>query len=132
MIYLGLILQLLLPLSRQAYPIFAQENFEFPREKNGRLVCANCHLAEKPINIELPRSVLPNSVFDIKVQFNENSKPKQLLASGRRGPLNVGSLIILPDNFSPIGSTFFTQYNSNNVTSYVVGPLPLKTYLLNP
>ena len=26
-----------------AYPIFAQQNYENPREANGRIVCANCH-----------------------------------------------------------------------------------------
>ena len=29
-----------------AYPIFAQQNYEDPREANGRIVCANCHLAQ--------------------------------------------------------------------------------------
>jgi len=32
-----------------AYPIFAQQNYENPREPNGRIVCANCHLAQKPV-----------------------------------------------------------------------------------
>ncbi|KAH0851069.1 LOW QUALITY PROTEIN: hypothetical protein HID58_091137, partial [Brassica napus] len=31
-----------------AYPIFAQQNYENPREATGRIVCANCHLASKP------------------------------------------------------------------------------------
>jgi apocytochrome f len=25
-----------------------------PREANGRIVCANCHLAEKPVELEVP------------------------------------------------------------------------------
>jgi apocytochrome f len=37
-----------------AYPIFAQQNYENPREANGRIVCANCHLAQKPVEIEVP------------------------------------------------------------------------------
>ena len=35
-----------LSLSSHAYPIFAQQNYENPREANGRIVCANCHLEE--------------------------------------------------------------------------------------
>ncbi|KAM0932009.1 Cytochrome f [Dioscorea sansibarensis] len=30
-----------------AYPIFAQQGYENPREATGRIVCANCHLASK-------------------------------------------------------------------------------------
>jgi len=29
-----------------AYPIFAQQGYENPREATGRIVCANCHLAK--------------------------------------------------------------------------------------
>ncbi len=34
-----------LPESVQAYPIYAQQAYANPREANGRLACANCHLA---------------------------------------------------------------------------------------
>ncbi len=37
-----------------AYPIFAQQGYENPREATGRIVCANCHLASKPVDIEVP------------------------------------------------------------------------------
>ncbi|KAH1097546.1 hypothetical protein J1N35_014467 [Gossypium stocksii] len=36
-----------------AYPIFAQQGYENPREAIGRIVCANCHLANKPVDIEV-------------------------------------------------------------------------------
>lgn len=39
--------------SANAYPIFAQQAYENPREATGRIVCANCHLASKPTEIEL-------------------------------------------------------------------------------
>jgi hypothetical protein len=32
----------------QAYPVYAQQGYENPREATGRIVCANCHLAQKP------------------------------------------------------------------------------------
>ena len=44
-------------LQRQAYPIFAQQNYKNPREANGRIVCANCHLAQKPVELDLPQAV---------------------------------------------------------------------------
>ena len=34
-----------------AYPIYAQQGYENPREATGRIVCANCHLAQKPVDI---------------------------------------------------------------------------------
>ena len=49
--------------SANAYPIFAQQNYSNPREANGRIVCANCHLAQKPVEIEVPQSVLQDTVF---------------------------------------------------------------------
>jgi len=47
-----------------AYPIFAQQGYANPREATGRLVCANCHLAQKQTEIELPQAVLPDQVFE--------------------------------------------------------------------
>ena len=47
-----------------AYPIFAQQGYANPREATGRLVCANCHLAQKETEIELPQAVLPDQVFE--------------------------------------------------------------------
>ncbi len=42
------------PAISEAYPIFAQQAYEDPREATGRIVCANCHLAKKPVDIEVP------------------------------------------------------------------------------
>ncbi|KAI3848968.1 hypothetical protein MKW92_027522 [Papaver armeniacum] len=41
------------PSTSYAYPIFAQQGYENPREATGRIVCANCHLANKPVDIEV-------------------------------------------------------------------------------
>lgn len=57
------------PSVANAYPIFAQQNYEDPREATGRIVCANCHLAKKPIDIEVPQSVLPDTVFEAVVKI---------------------------------------------------------------
>ena len=37
-------LMLLMPQNAMAFPIYAQQAYENPREANGRIVCANCHV----------------------------------------------------------------------------------------
>ena len=55
---LGIIATLAVPKVSYAYPVFAQQAYENPREATGRIVCANCHLAQKPTEIEVPQAVL--------------------------------------------------------------------------
>jgi len=82
-----------------AFPIYAQNAYANPREANGRIVCANCHLAQKPVQIESPASVLPNSVFEAVVKIPYDLESKQILGNGEKGGLNVGAVIILPEGF---------------------------------
>lgn len=85
--------------SVNAFPIYAQQAYANPREANGRIVCANCHLANKAVEIETPQSVLPNSVFEASVLIPYKDGTKQVLASGDKGGLNVGAVVILPEGF---------------------------------
>merc|ERR1712110_826848 len=100
-----LILMFILSVSRlnisstQAYPIFAQQNYKNPREANGRIVCANCHLAQKPVELEVPQAVLPNTIFEAIVNIPYDQQIKQVLRNGKSGDLNVGAVLILPDGF---------------------------------
>ncbi len=82
-----------------AYPIFAQQGYENPREATGRIVCANCHLANKPVEIEVPQAVLPDTVFEAVVRIPYDMQVKQVLANGKKGGLNVGAVLILPEGF---------------------------------
>ncbi|KAH0445517.1 hypothetical protein IEQ34_024470 [Dendrobium chrysotoxum] len=82
-----------------AYPIFAQQGYENPREATGRIVCANCHLANKPVDIEVPQAVLPDTVFEAVVRIPYDMQLKQVLANGKKGALNVGAVLILPEGF---------------------------------
>nr|KYP36749.1 Apocytochrome f [Cajanus cajan] len=82
-----------------AYPIFAQQGYENPREATGRIVCANCHLANKPVDIEVPQAVLPDTVFEAVVRIPYDMQVKQVLANGKKGALNVGAVLILPEGF---------------------------------
>jgi apocytochrome f len=122
--------------STLAFPIYAQQAYENPREANGRIACANCHLAQKPVEIETPQSVLPNSLFEAVVKIPYDLNNKQILASGAKGGLNVGAVVILPEGFklaSPMQLTseikaknkgvYISPYSSKAENILVVGPI---------
>jgi len=130
-----------LPESAQAYPFWAQENYESPREATGRIVCANCHLAEKPTYVEVPQSVKPDSVFKAVVKIPYDLDAQQVLGDGSKGGLNVGAVLMLPDGFKvapqdripeelkeEVGNTYFLPYSSEQENIVLVGPLPGEQY----
>merc|ERR1711907_552653 len=92
-------LMVMLAYSAQSYPIFAQQNYKTPREANGRIVCANCHLAQKPVELDVPQAVLPNTVFEAIVNIPYDQQVKQVLGNGKSGELNVGAVLLLPGGF---------------------------------
>ena len=125
----------------EAYPIFAQQNYANPREANGRIVCANCHLAQKPVEIEVPQAVLPNTVFEAVVEIPYDTQVKQVLANGKKGDLNVGMVLILPEGFElapadrvpeeikqKVGNLYYQPYSPEQKNILVVGPVPGKKY----
>ena len=127
--------------SSEAYPIFAQQNYKNPREANGRLVCANCHLAQKPVELETPQAVLPDTVFEAIVQIRYDQQVKQVLGNGKPGELNVGAVLVLPDGFQlaptdrmseemkeRVGKLYFQPYSAEQKNILVVGPVPGKKY----
>jgi apocytochrome f len=132
---------LIFPFSSEAYPIFAQQGYDSPREATGRIVCANCHLAKKPVEIEVPQSVLPDTVFEAVVKIPYDTQIQQVLASGKKGGLNVGAVLILPEGFQlapperitpeiqeKIGNLYFQPYKPNQNNILVIGPIPGQTY----
>jgi apocytochrome f len=125
----------------QAYPVFAQQNYAEPREANGRIVCANCHLAQKPADLEVPQAVLPGEVFGAVVSIPYDQQVKQVLGNGKKGGLNVGAVLILPEGFEiappeklsgdlaeKVKGIYFTPYSPEKPNIIVVGPLPGKKY----
>ena len=82
-----------------AYPVFAQQNYANPREATGRIVCANCHLAQKPVELELPQAVLPDTVFEAVIKIPYDQQVQQVQGNGKLGDLNVGMVLILPEGF---------------------------------
>ncbi|OIP70728.1 MAG: apocytochrome f [Oscillatoriales cyanobacterium CG2_30_44_21] len=85
--------------SANAYPYYAQEAYKTPREATGKIVCANCHLAQKGIELELPQSVLPDSVFEAVVKLPYDHNLQQVTADGSKTGLNVGAVLVLPEGF---------------------------------
>ncbi|KAF0928221.1 hypothetical protein E2562_038461, partial [Oryza meyeriana var. granulata] len=73
--------------------------YENPQEATGRIVCANCHLANKPVDIEVPQTVLPDTVFEAMLRIPYDMQLKQVLANGKKGGWNVGVVLILPERF---------------------------------
>ncbi|HEY9661307.1 MAG TPA: apocytochrome f, partial [Allocoleopsis sp.] len=130
------------PQSAAAYPFWAQQNYENPREATGRIVCANCHLAAKPVEIEVPQAVLPDSVFKAVVKIPYDTNVQQVLGNGERGGLNVGAVLMLPEGFTvapedripeemkeEVGPSYlFQPYAEGKENIVLVGPLPGDQY----
>jgi apocytochrome f len=126
------------PQSAAAYPFWAQQTApETPREATGRIVCANCHLAQKPAEVEIPQSVLPNSVFEAVVKIPYDLTSQQVLGDGSKGGLNVGAVLMLPEGFKiappdripeelkeKVGDVYFQSYREDQENVVIVGPLP--------
>nr|YP_010455891.1 cytochrome f [Tetraselmis marina]UUA64567.1 cytochrome f [Tetraselmis marina] len=137
----NLVFMLNIVLPASAYPIFAQQNYANPREANGRIVCANCHLAQKPVEIEVPQAVLPDTVFEAVVKIPYDQQIKQVGANGKKADLNVGAVLILPDGFGlaptdripeemkkKVGNLYFQPYSEDKKNILVIGPVAGKDY----
>ncbi|MBD2018966.1 apocytochrome f [Leptolyngbya sp. FACHB-36] len=132
---------LALPQAASAYPIFAQQAYENPREATGRIVCANCHLAAKPTEVEVPQSVLPDTVFEAVVKIPYDTNVQQVIGDGSKGPLNVGAVLMLPEGFQlapedripeelkeKVEDLYFQPYSDAHPNWVVIGPLPGEQY----
>lgn len=133
---------LALPQSAAAYPFWAQQTYpETPREPTGRIVCANCHLAAKPTEVEVPQSVLPDTVFKAVVKIPYDTSVQQVGADGSKVGLNVGAVLMLPEGFKiapperiseelkeEVGDLFYQPYSEEKENIVIVGPLPGEQY----
>ena len=91
---------LIAPSASWAYPFWAQQNYDSPREATGKIVCANCHLAQKLTQAEVPQAVLPDSVFKASVKIPYQEGTQEIGADGSQVPLQVGAVVMLPDGFT--------------------------------
>jgi len=143
--FLGLIINIIFSLGNflpaTAYPIFAQQNYANPREANGRIVCANCHLAQKSVEIEVPQAVLPDTVFEAVVKIPYDQQIKQIGANGKKTDLNVGAVLILPEGFklapndripeemkNKVGNLYYQAYSEDKKNILVIGPVAGKEH----
>ncbi len=128
---------LLTPSASWAYPFWAQQNYENPREATGKIVCANCHLAHMTTQAEVPQSVRANSVFKTVVKIPYKNGTTEIGADGSNVPLQVGAVVMLPDGFKlapqdlwdenikeETQGVYFTQYSEDKENIILVGPLP--------
>jgi apocytochrome f len=127
---------MLFPKVSYAYPVFAQNAYQNPREATGRIVCANCHLAEKPTEVEVPQAVLPDTVFETVVSIPYDLASKQITGAGTKSGLNVGAVVILPEGFKlapkerlseelkeKTKGVFIQPYSKEKQNILVVGPI---------
>jgi apocytochrome f len=125
------------PAASWAYPFWAQQNYDSPREATGKIVCANCHLAKKLTQAEVPQSVLPDSVFKAVVKIPYDTSVPEIGADGSDVPLQVGAVVMLPDGFSlapqdrwtddikeETEGVYFTPYSDDQPNVILVGPIP--------
>ncbi len=109
-------------LNVHAFPIYAQQGYDNPREATGRIVCANCHLAEKPVSIEVPKAVLPNSVFEAKINVPYPDNIQQPLPNGKLGGLNTGAILILPEGFKLAPKNLISDELKNKTKNFYIQP----------
>jgi len=125
-----------------AYPIFAQQNYENPREATGKLACANCHLAGKYIDVRMPHEVLPDTIFKATIEIPcKYEKRLQPIASGEKGPLNVGAIAVMPEGWKlapkdrlpkalkkELKGLAWAPYSKERPNIVVAGPVPGSRY----
>ncbi|CAE7895702.1 petA [Symbiodinium microadriaticum] len=128
--------------SAVAYPIFAQQNYANPREYTGKIVCANCHLASKPIEVRIPQAVLPDTVFKTEVEIPAKyAKRRQPIADGSKAPMNIGAIAVMPEGWKlapkdrlpkPLKKEMkglaWQAYSKEYPNIVVAGPVPGETY----
>ncbi|MEO1003607.1 MAG: apocytochrome f [Cyanobacteria bacterium J06638_7] len=120
-----------------AYPFWAQQNYDNPREATGKLVCANCHLAQMPTRVEVPQAVFPDTVFKAVVEIPYDTALQQVAGDGSSTGLNVGAVVMLPDGFTlapqdrlseelkqETAGVYYSQYSDDQPNILLVGPLP--------
>jgi apocytochrome f len=125
------------PQASWAYPFWAQQNYDSPREATGKLVCANCHLAKKTTQVEVPQAVFPDSVFKAVVKIPYDTSIQQVAGDGSAAGLNVGAVLMLPDGFKPApadrlsdelkeetAGVYVTQWSDDQPNILLVGPIP--------
>nr|YP_009589525.1 cytochrome f [Selaginella hainanensis]QBL76106.1 cytochrome f [Selaginella hainanensis] len=125
------------PPTSKSHPISAQQGYENPREATGRIVCANRHSAKKPVDIEVPQPVLPDTAPEAVVRIPYDARVKQVPANGKKGAPNAGAVptppegskLATPERITPeirerVGNPFFQAHRPDKQNIPVTGPVP--------
>jgi apocytochrome f len=85
--------------------------------------------------------VLHNTVFEAVIEIPYDKQVQQVLANGKKGDLNVGMVLILPEGFElappdripeemkkKVGNLYYQPYSPEKKNILVVGPVPGKKY----
>ncbi len=91
----------------------------------------------RPVEIEVPQGVLPDTVFEAVVDIPYDLSVKQVTGDGTKGPLNVGAVVILPEGFKlapkdrlseelkkATEGVVISPYSDSKQNILVVGPIP--------
>jgi len=126
----------------EAYPIFAQQNYADPIDEGGKIACANCHLASKPVDAKAPHDVAADTIFKMEIKLPlKYEKRVQPLADGSKGPLNVGAIAIFPKGWrlapkdrlpkvlkKEMKGLAWAPYSKEHPEIFVAGPVPGQMY----
>ncbi|KAM6570993.1 hypothetical protein CsatA_015073 [Cannabis sativa] len=125
-------IQTILHFSTNLISLLILSGYENPREATGRIVCANFHLANKPVDIEVPQAVRPDTVFEAVVRIPYDLQLKQVLANGKQGGFNGFELgppdRILPEIKEKMGNLSFQSFRPTKKNILVIGPVPRQKY----
>ncbi|CAE8595037.1 unnamed protein product [Polarella glacialis] len=125
-----------------AYPIYAQQNYANPRALNGKIACANCHLAGKEIDVRMPHDVLADTIFKAQIDVPcKYEKRRQLIADGSKAALNIGAIAIMPEGWKlapkdrlpkvlkkQMKGLSWSPYSKEYPNIVVAGPVPGSIY----
>jgi apocytochrome f len=93
-------------------------------------------LAKKTTEVEVPQSVLPDTVFEAIVKLPYDHTVQQLAGDGSKVGLNVGAVVVLPEGFTlapddrmtdeqraAVADMYIQPYSDAKPNILVVGPL---------
>ncbi len=96
---------------------------------------------KKEAEVEIPQSILPDTVFKAIVKIPYDLDSQQVLGDGSKGGLNVGAVLMLPEGFKiaptdripeemkeEVGGLYFQPYREDQENVVLVGPLPGEQY----
>jgi apocytochrome f len=67
----------------------------------------------------IPQAVLPDTVFEAMVKIPYDKQIKQVQANGKKGDLNVGMVLLLPEGFELAPADRVPEQMKRKLESYI-------------